>query len=69
LNPTRAQIGQARVKGIIAGLGTAITVYSMIHSPAGKAAMAAGKKALESSSLRRKALKTAAKRSGQLTLF
>jgi hypothetical protein len=47
LNPTKVDQGRAIAKGVIAGLTTAASLYALANSPAGKAAIAAGKKALQ----------------------
>jgi hypothetical protein len=46
LNPTTVQRGHNAVKGVLAIAGTGAAVYSMAQSPAGKAAITAGRKAL-----------------------
>lgn len=43
MNPSAAKRGAAKVKGLIAAGGTAIAVYNMVQSPAGKAAVKMGK--------------------------
>lgn len=43
LNPSTVSKGHSAVKGILGGLTTAASLYSLIQSPAGKAAIAAGK--------------------------
>lgn len=47
LNPSKAQVGKAAAASIIATAGTAATAYNLLHSPAGKAAIAAGKRVLK----------------------
>jgi len=47
LNPTKVKKGLNAAKGVLAVATTATTVYTMYNSPAGKAAIAAGKKALK----------------------
>lgn len=47
LNPSSISKGKKITLGIIAAAGTAATVYNLINSPAGKAGIAAGKKAVE----------------------
>jgi hypothetical protein len=47
MNPTRIKRGAAVGKGVLAAATTATTIYTMVNSPAGKAAIAAGKKALQ----------------------
>lgn len=44
LNPSTIKRGKAIVLGIIGGLGTAVSVYNMVHSPAAKKAIKVGKK-------------------------
>lgn len=44
LNPTKIQVGSAMVKSLVAGLTTAASVYALYNSPAGKAAIALGKR-------------------------
>jgi hypothetical protein len=46
LNPTTVQRGHSAVKGVLGVAGTGVAVYTMAQSPAGKAAIAAGRKAL-----------------------
>ena len=46
LNPTKVQKGKAVALGIMATATTAATAYNLYNSPAGKAAIAAGRKAL-----------------------
>lgn len=69
MNPSKVAKGHAAVKGILAAAGTAATAYALVHSPAGKAAIANGKKFMEKSSaaMAKKLAKKAA--SGQLALF
>jgi hypothetical protein len=43
LNPTKAQIGAKAVKGLLATFTTAASFYTLANSPAGKAAINAGK--------------------------
>lgn len=45
MNPSKKEKGRMKVKAMIAAGGTAISVYNMVNSPAGKALMSAGKKA------------------------
>lgn len=44
LNPTTVAIGHNAVRNTLAIVGTAATLYNIVNSPAGKAAVAAGKK-------------------------
>lgn len=46
LNPTSIQRGTLAASSILTTLGIGVTAYNMVTSPAGKAAIAAGKKAL-----------------------
>lgn len=48
MNPTKKARGQAKLKAVIAAGTTGITLYNMANSPAGKAAMATGRKAMSS---------------------
>lgn len=45
LNPSTLSRGKKVTLGVIAGIGTGITLYNNINSPGGKKAIAAGKKA------------------------
>lgn len=45
LNPTKKAVGKAAIASIIGAGATGITLYNMYNSPAGKAAMKAGKNA------------------------
>jgi hypothetical protein len=47
LNPSKVAIGASAVKGIMGALGTAASFYALTQSPAGKAAIALGKKAMK----------------------
>ena len=47
LNPTKVQRGSAVAKGVLAGLTTAASAYALFNSPAGKAAIASGKRMIE----------------------
>ena len=47
LNPTTVKKGTTIAKAVLATAATAATVYNLANSPAGKAAIAAGKKALQ----------------------
>lgn len=47
LNPTRVQQGHAAAKSILAGIGTLSALVTLAQTPAGKAAIAAGKKAIK----------------------
>lgn len=44
LNPSKVKIGANAAKGVLAAAGTAAAAYNLINSPAGKAAVEAGKK-------------------------
>ena len=44
MNPSNVKKGSDVVKGVIGALGTAATLYGLSQSPAGKAAIEAGKK-------------------------
>lgn len=46
LNPTKVQKGAKKAKAILGAAGTVASVYALAKSPAGKAAMSLGKKAL-----------------------
>jgi hypothetical protein len=46
LNPSKVKIGSDMARSILAGLGTAASVYTLANSPAGKAGIAAAKKVL-----------------------
>jgi len=46
LNPTKVAKGKAAAAGILATATMAVTAYNLYNSPAGKAAIAAGKKML-----------------------
>lgn len=46
LNPGSLAVGKKRVGAIIGIGGTAIAIYNMVNSPAGKAAMTAGRNAM-----------------------
>lgn len=47
MNPSKIRKGSLAVKGLLGVATTATTIYTMYNSPAGKAAIAAGKKALK----------------------
>lgn len=47
MNPSKLKRGKMAVAGVIGTATMAVSVYNMINSPAGKAAMAAGKKAIK----------------------
>jgi hypothetical protein len=44
LNPGAVEAGHNAVKGLLTLAGTAVAIHSLVNSPAGKAAIAAGKK-------------------------
>ena len=44
MNPSNVKKGASAIKGIIGALGTAASLYALTQSPAGKAAIDAGKK-------------------------
>lgn len=44
LNPSKIMAGHDMVKGILAGITTAASVYTLVHSPAGKAFIHAGER-------------------------
>lgn len=69
MNPSHISKGKAAVAGIIGTATMAATAYNLLHSPAGKAAMANGKKFVDrySETMARKLVKSAS--SGQLSLF
>jgi hypothetical protein len=47
LNPTKTQKGKTVALGILGAATTAATAYNLLNSPAGKAAIANGKRLLE----------------------
>lgn len=47
LNPGTLSKGKKITLGIIAGIGTGVTLYNQVNSPAGKKAIAIGKKAYQ----------------------
>lgn len=47
LNPTRVSSGKKAATELLATIGIGVAVFNMVNSPAGKAAIAAGKKVLE----------------------
>lgn len=49
MNPTKIDKGHAKVKSILAVVGTAATVANLANSPHGRAAIAAAKKTLKGS--------------------
>jgi hypothetical protein len=51
LNPTKVEKGKFFAKSLLATATTAATVYTLANSPAGKAAIASGKKLLEKKGL------------------
>lgn len=46
LNPGKMESGRSKANEILATVGVGVAVYNLANSPAGKAAIAAGKKAL-----------------------
>lgn len=44
LNPSKIKSGQKTAKALLAGVTTAVAVYNIVNSPAGKAAIETGKK-------------------------
>lgn len=46
MNPGPAKAGKEIAAGILGTIGLGVTAYNVVHSPAGKAAIAAGKKFL-----------------------
>ena len=46
LNPGKLAVGHQMVKSMLAGAGTAVSIYALVNSPAGKAAINLGKQAL-----------------------
>jgi hypothetical protein len=69
MNPSHISKGKAAVAGIIGTAVMAQTAYNIMHSPAGKAAVANGKKFVDryAETMAKKLAKNAA--SGQLALF
>lgn len=49
LNPTATQRGARRAKAIIGAIGVGVSMYNLVNSPAGKAAVTAGKKVVNKS--------------------
>lgn len=47
LNPNKVKSGQMKANAIMATLGVGVSLYNMANSPAGKAAISAGKKAIK----------------------
>lgn len=46
MNPSKKDKGKRAAKGILATAGAGVTVFNMVKSPAGQAAISAGKQAL-----------------------
>ena len=69
MNPSTLSKGKAAVAGLVATAGLGVAAYNIVKSPAGQAAINAGKKAIESQALRKAASKAARSAgSGQLRL-
>lgn len=47
LNPTTVERGKRRAQALLATAGIAVTAFNLLNSPAGKAAVSAGKKAIK----------------------
>lgn len=51
LNPSKVARGKNVAKGVLAAATTAVTVYNLVKSPAGKAAIETGKKVVQSTQI------------------
>ena len=59
LNPSKVQRGEAAAKNVLRTAGVAVSLAALVNSHGGRLAIAAGKKAVQSSSLRKTSVSVA----------